>query len=224
MRIVAVIPAYNEENRVHAAVADVARFVDAVIVIDDGSSDNTVSEAEKAGAYVLIHPVNRGQGAAIQTGTDYALDVLDADIIVHFDADGQMSGEDIKSIIQPIIEGSADVVLGSRFLGLKSNMPFGRLITNRLSWLFTLLVSGIKVTDAHNGFRAFGRHAAEEIRITLNRMAHASEILDQIKVRKLRYVERPVSIKYSSETLAKGQSFFNGFTVLKDYFKAKFLG
>ncbi|MCH8049296.1 glycosyltransferase family 2 protein [Patescibacteria group bacterium] len=222
MKTVAVIPAYNEERRISASIKDVRKFVDEVVVVDDGSRDQTAQQALLAGACVLPHIINRGQGAALETGTQYALEILDADIVVHFDADGQMSGEDIPRIVEPIIRGEADVVLGSRFLGLQSNMPFTRLLTLHLALLFTILVSGIRVTDTHNGFRALSRQAAQEIRITMNRMAHASEILDLIKVKKLRFVERPVTIRYSQETLQKGMSFFSGFSVLKDYFKGKF--
>ncbi len=222
MKIVAVIPAYNEERRVAAAIADAARFVDAVVVVDDCSSDETANVVLEAGAYLLQHVINRGQGAALQTGTEFALESLAADVVVHFDADGQMQGEDIAIMVEPIRKGEAEVVLGSRFLGTKSNMPRGRWLTLRAGLLFTALVSGIKVTDTHNGFRALSKTAAVEIKISIDRMAHASEILDLIKAKKLKFVERPVNIRYSEETLAKGQSFSGAFTVLKDFFKSKF--
>lgn len=222
MRVVAVIPAYNEESRVAEAIADAALFVDEVVVVDDCSLDNTHLVASSAGVHVLRHIVNRGQGAALQTGTEYALSRLSADIIVHFDADGQMTGEDIETMIEPIKTGEADVVLGSRNLGQTINMPFSRRLMKRGALWFTFAVSGIRVTDTHTGFRAFSRHAAENIRITLDRMAHPSEILDLIKVKKLRFVERPVTIRYSEETLAKGMSNFDAIIVVKDYFIGKF--
>ncbi|MBU1126615.1 glycosyltransferase family 2 protein [Patescibacteria group bacterium] len=222
MKIVAIIPAYNEEERVAAAIADAARFVDDVVVVDDCSKDRTGEAAFESGAYLLQHVINRGQGAALQTGTEFALEYLGADIVIHFDADGQMCGEDIEAVTEPIIKGEASVVLGSRFLGARSNMPLGRWLTLRCGLLFTAMVSGIKVTDTHNGFRALSRNAAQDIKITIDRMAHASEILDLIKAKKLVYVERPVKIRYSEETLAKGQSFFGAFIVIKDFFKAKF--
>jgi len=222
MKTVAVIPAYNEEKRLAAAVKDAAKFVDAVVVIDDCSRDRTAQIALSAGAYVLPHLINRGQGAALQTGTEFALQKLSADIVVHFDADGQMMGEDIPNMIKPIADGKFDVVLGSRFKGKKSNMPFSRKITIRLALLFTILMSGMRLSDTHNGFRALSREAASKIKIKMNRMAHASEILDLIQAKKLRYTEVPVKIKYTEDTLDKGQSFFSGFAILKDYFKGKF--
>lgn len=223
MKIVAVIPAYNEEKRIRNSAEDAGCFTDAVVVVDDCSQDSTGEVALNAGAYVLRHEINRGQGAALQTGTDYALQILEADIIVHFDADGQMQGSDIPKMVQPIINNEADIVLGSRFLGAQSNMPFSRRATLWLALLFTRLVSGIKLSDTHNGFRVLSKYAARNIKISLDRMAHASEILDLIKLKNLRFVERPVTIKYTAETLAKGQSFTSGFVVLKDFIKSKFI-
>jgi polyprenyl-phospho-N-acetylgalactosaminyl synthase len=225
MNIVAVIPAYNEEGRIEHAVRDAAQFVSSVIVVDDCSKDATQEKALAVGARVLRHMINRGQGAALQTGMHCALHELDADIIVHFDADGQMQGKDIPAMVDPIIHSNAEVSLGSRFLGKESNMPFvRRWLTLKPAIIFTKLISGIKVSDTHNGFRALSRKAAKKVNIKLDRMAHASEILDQIKMHNLTYTEVPVEILYSQETLAKGQSFSSGFTILKDFFKNKFFG
>jgi len=222
MKTVAVIPAYNEQGRIGAAVADAALFCDAVVVVDDCSKDASGVEAQEAGAFVLRHEINRGQGAALQTGTDYALHALHADIIVHFDADGQMQGKDIPEMVKPIENDEADIVLGSRFLGEKANMPLSRRLILKAGIIFTMVLSGIRVSDTHNGFRALSRKAAEVMRITLDRMAHASEILDLIKVRDLRYAEVPVKIHYSEETLEKGQSSLGALTIVKDILKGKF--
>lgn len=223
MKTVAVIPAYNEESRIEGAVRDAARFVDAVVVVDDCSRDRTFGRAFAAGAHVLRHIINRGQGAALQTATDYAIEKLDAEIIVHFDADGQMMAEEIPMMTEPIRKGEADVVLGSRFLGKKANMPFSRRLTLAAGLIFTRLLSGIKTTDTHNGFRALSREAVKKVRITLDRMAHASEILDLVQIHKLRYVERPVTIKYTEETLKKGQSSMGMFVIAKDFIEKRFL-
>lgn len=225
MRIVGVIPACNEGPRVAAAVADAKRFVDHIVVVDDCSSDETGLIAKHAGAIVLRHVINRGQGAALQTGTDYAVTILVADVVVHFDADGQMRGDEIPMMVAPIVSGEADVVLGSRFLGKDAlNMPIIRKIMIKLGALFTVVLSGIRVTDTHNGFRALSRKAATEIRISLDRMAHASEILDLVKAKRLRYVERPVTITYSVETLRKGQSTVKALMTAKDIIKKKLVG
>lgn len=225
MKVVAIIPAYNEEARIRYAVRDAFPFVDDVVVVDDCSRDRCGEIAHETGAHVLRHIVNRGQGAALQTGTEYALNELGADIVVHFDGDGQMKGEEIPKMVEEVMAGRADVVLGSRFLGSASNMPFVRKwLTLKPALLFTILISGISLTDTHNGFRALSAEAARKMTITIDRMAHASQILDLIKVHKLRYKECPVTIRYTDETLQKGQSFSGGFIVLKDFFKNRFFG
>ena len=161
-----------------------------------------------AGAWVARHVINCGQGAALQTGIDFALR-HGAKVIVTFDADGQHSYDEIPNVIAPVEAGEADVALGSRFLGKTIDMPKMRKWVLKAGILFTRVVSRIKVTDVHNGFRAFSRDAAQRIRITQNRMAHASEILDQIRNAGLRFKEVPVTIRYSAETMAKGQSSWN---------------
>lgn len=223
MNVVAVIPAYNEENRIRAAIRDAQVFVSHVVVVDDCSRDSTGAFAMEEGAHVLRHVVNRGQGAAIQTGVDFALRELLADIVVHFDGDGQMQGKDIPLMLQHMTTGDIDIVLGSRFLGKESEMPRSRWFTLKAALLFTRVVSGINVTDPHCGFRVLSRAACERIRFSQDRMAHASEIHDLIKSNKLAFVSHPVEIRYTDETLEKGMTFWSGFTVLKDYFKNKFL-
>lgn len=225
MIVVAIIPAYNEAPRIEKAILDATPHVNHIIVIDDCSTDDTSIIAKNAGAVVLRHIINRGQGASLQTGMDYALKALHADVIVHFDADGQMRGDEIPSMIAPIISGDADVVLGSRFLGAPAkNMPIIRKTLIRLGTLFTMLLSGIRVTDTHNGFRAFSKHAALKMHISLDRMAHASEIIDLVKAKRLKFVERPVTITYSAETLHKGQSTIKALLTAKDILKKKVVG
>lgn len=222
MRTVVIIPAYNETSRIQAVIRDVLAYVPRVVVVDDCSCDDTGDRAREAGAIVLKHLINRGQGAALQTATDYALHQLGAEVIVHFDADGQMQASDINRLVAPIVRGEADIVLGSRFLGTRAeNMPLFRRIMLRAGVLFIAIVSGLKITDSQNGFRALSRTAALELRITLDRIAHASEILDLIKVRSLRYQEQPVTIRYSSETLQKSPSNWKALDIVKDLLKKK---
>ncbi len=226
MVIVAVIPAYNKTAFVTlAAIIDAKKYVDHVVVIDDCSTDDTSSMNPMEGVTILHHVINRGQGAALQTGTEYALRKLGADVIVHFDADGQMQGREIPMMIKPIIDGTHDIVIGSRFLGREAmNMPVFRKIMIKLGTIFTIALSGIKVTDTHNGFRALSKYAASEIKISLDRMAHASEIIDLIKTKRLRYIEQPVTILYTDETLKKGQSTLHALLTVKDIMKKKIFG
>jgi glycosyltransferase involved in cell wall biosynthesis len=200
-----VIPAYNEEQRVGETVESLAAHRGRIIVVDDGSLDQTAEVARRAGAIVLRHAINRGQGAALQTGIDFALR-RGAEVIVTFDADGQHDPADVEKVAAPVLAGEVDVVLGSRFLGRTEGIPLGRRLLLKAAIVFTRLVSWIAVTDAHNGLRALSRRAAQAIRITQDRMAHASEILDEIRRHRLRFREVPVTVRYTAETLRKGQS------------------
>jgi glycosyltransferase involved in cell wall biosynthesis len=210
-----VIPAYNEEKTITQVIHDVQQYTRQIIVVDDGSVDNTVALAQKEGVVVLRHIVNRGQGAAIKTGIDFAL-IYGADIIVTFDSDGQHIGSDIPRVIQPILDGKVDVVIGSRFLDKKSNVPFKRKIVLKLAILFTWMVNGIKLTDAHNGLRAFSRRAAQKINIKQDRMAHASEIIREIGKHKLSFQEIPVTIRYTDYSMQKGQKALDSLKIVFD--------
>lgn len=208
-----VIAAYNEERRLGNVLAGLLPNYDQIVVVDDGSRDRTVSIVEKFPVWLLQHPINRGQGAALQTGIDFALQ-QGATMIVTFDADGQHCVEDIPKLLEPLATGRAEIVLGSRFLGDTIGMPTSRWLVLKAGVLFTRVFSQIALTDTHNGLRAFSRLAAERIRITQDRMAHASEIIDQIARQELPYCEVPVTIRYHAETLAKGQSSWNAFKIV----------
>lgn len=207
-----VIAAYNESPRLGRTLRALRSLPHNVVVVDDGSQDDTRAVALEHDVWVLRHPVNCGQGAALQTGIEFALQ-KGANFIVTFDADGQHRVEDVERILEPVRSGQVDVALGSRFLGRTEDMPWTRWVVLKLAVLFTRLVSRICVTDAHNGLRALSRHAAQRIRIVQDRMAHASEILDRIQEQKLRFCEVPVTIRYFPESLRKGQSSWNALRI-----------
>jgi len=212
-----VIAAYNEQPRLGDTLARLlATGCANVVVVDDGSKDDTVAVALRHPVWVLRHLLNLGQGAALQTGIAFALK-NHAEYIVTFGADGQHDPTEIDRVLAPVAAGEADVALGSRFLGTTVAMPFARKLVLKGGILFTRLASNIRVTDTHNGFRAFTRAAAEKLRITQNRMAHASELLDRIREHHLRYVEVPVTIRYSADTTAKGQSSWNAVRIVFDF-------
>jgi len=215
-RIFIVVPAYNEAAAVYAVVEELRRSHPNVIVVDDGSRDSTAEEARRAGAIVLRHVLNRGQGAALQTGIDYGLQ-RGGEAIVTFDADGQHRVEDIDRLLEALENSGADLAIGSRFLDLQSNVPAGRRLLLRLATQFMRLTSGVPLTDAHNGLRALRRTAAGKIRITLDGMAHASEIVDQIRRHNLKVAEVPVVIRYSEYSMGKGQSGLAAFRIAFDY-------
>ncbi len=216
MKTLILIPAYNEGKMIGKVIEDVKGqgFKD-IIVVDDGSTDETFEEAKKKGAIVLRHIVNLGQGAALETGMEYARR-KNAEIVVSFDADGQFLAKEIKEIIKPIINGQADIVLGSRFLGKTINMPLLKKIILKFGIFFTDIFSDIKLTDTHNGFRAFSKKALKKISINQSQMAHASDIIDQIKKNNLRYKEIPVTVIYNNYSLGKGQKITNSIRILTD--------
>jgi glycosyltransferase involved in cell wall biosynthesis len=220
MKVVAVIPAFNEEKTIFEVVSNVKKYVDEVIVVDDGSNDNTLFCAKNGGAITCSHFINRGQGAALETGKQLALS-RNADIIVHYDADGQFLPEEIRVMVEPIINGEADVVLGTRFL--KSNIPLGKKFFLQGAILLSKFTSGLNLTDTHNGFRALSSFAAEKIIIEHNKMAHASEILDKIGRLKLRFREIPVTLKYFSGSTRKGQRLPDYFRILFDLFLGRLM-
>ncbi|GAB4138520.1 MAG: glycosyltransferase family 2 protein [Thermogutta sp.] len=199
-----VVPAYNEGPRIARTLENLLRTASSVVVVDDGSADNTAEIALQYPVWVLRHPVNLGQGAAIQTGITFALR-QGAEYVATFDADGQHDPTDLVSMLDELRRAGADYVLGSRFLGKAEGIPLSRKLMLKAAVWYTRIMSGIRVTDTHNGIRMMTRRGAERIHITMNRMEHASEILDQIARSRLRFLEVPVTIRYSEASLAKGQ-------------------
>lgn len=218
-----IIAAYKEEKKIGSVLSSLQKNgYQNSIVVDDGSSDATATVAENAGAIVLQHIVNRGQGAALQTGLDFAVQ-QDAEIIVTFDADGQHQPEEIPQLVAPLLAGEVEACLGSRFLEKDSNVPWHRKLLLKGGALLMWLFYGIAVTDSHNGFRAFSRGAAQKLHITADRMEHASEILEQIAKQNISYKEIPVTITYTDYSLQKGQSSFAALNILWNMIKNKVL-
>lgn len=211
-KIIVVIPAYNEQSAIRKVVSEVSHYADLVAVVDDGSRDGTQAEIKKTKAVLLKHHKNLGQGAALRTGFEYSKREH-ADIVVTFDGDGQFMASDIPAILSPVLRGQAEISLGSRFLGKTIGIPFSKLVTLKLGILFTLLYSGIKLTDTHNGFRAISRRALEDIEITRNRMAHASEIIDQIVKKRINFAEVPVTVTYTNSKEKRGQGIFDSIKI-----------
>jgi glycosyltransferase involved in cell wall biosynthesis len=210
-----IVPAFNEAAVIGRVVADLVWQRRNVVVIDDGSTDDTGRNAAAAGATVVTHPINLGQGAALQTGIQFAL-LQGADTIVTFDADGQHRSADIDGLIAALRANDADFALGSRFLGGSVAMPASRRLLLIAATWFTRATTGMKISDTHNGLRAMTRRGASRIVLRQNRMAHASELLDQIAHTGLRYVEVPVTIEYSRYSLAKGQRLADSLRILVD--------
>jgi glycosyltransferase involved in cell wall biosynthesis len=216
LRALVVIPAKNEASTIARTVADVAAAGWPVIVVDDGSDDGTGELARRAGATVLRHTLNLGQGAALQTGISWACSA-GADYVVTFDADGQHDAADIRPLVEALLAG-ADVALGSRFLGRTEGATFGRRLVLRASVFVSNRISGTSLTDAHCGLRAFTAEAARGLRITQNGMAHASQILSHIHKAGLRAAEVPVTVRYTDYSRHKGQGAIQALRILFDLF------
>jgi polyprenyl-phospho-N-acetylgalactosaminyl synthase len=207
MKVFIVIAAYNEGKSIVKVINGLQKAdYHNIVVVDDGSKDDTSTIALNAGAIVLRHVVNRGQGAALKTGIDYSLR-NDADLIVTFDADGQHRVEDLKAMIAPVKNGKCDITLGSRFLK-PVEMPFIRRLTLKIAVLVVWFFYGAKMTDAHNGFRVMNRKAAKLINITSDRMEHASQIVEEIHKKKINFKEVPVTILYTDYSIQHGHGGF----------------
>ncbi|NJC22914.1 glycosyltransferase involved in cell wall biosynthesis [Arthrobacter pigmenti] len=213
-----VIPMYNECTVVGDVISGLLPTFPNVVCIDDGSADGSQKIAREAGAVVVQHPINLGQGAALQTGIEFALQDPATDSIVTFDADGQHRVDDAFAMVQRLRSGEAEIVLGSRFLDSRTKIAPLKKLVLKTAALQSKLSTGLDLTDAHNGLRAIGRDVATQIDLTQNRMAHASELIHQLAVLNPRWVEHPVEIIYTDYSKAKGQSLLNSVNILAELF------
>jgi glycosyltransferase involved in cell wall biosynthesis len=208
-----VVPAFNEEQTIQEVVLGLRRLCPNVIVVNDCSTDATAVLARAAGAGLVSHPINLGQGAALQTGITFALQ-KGASHLVTFDADLQHRPDDIPTLLDALANSGADFALGSRFIGSATDIDTSRRLLLKAAVLFTRFTTGLKITDTHNGLRAMTRRGASTLQIRQNRMAHASEILQQIAKSGLPYVEVPVIVRYTNYSKAKGQTLSNSLSIV----------
>jgi glycosyltransferase involved in cell wall biosynthesis len=209
-----VVPLFNEAKVIGDVVRSARAVFPHVVCVDDGSSDDSAAEAARAGAVVVRHPVNLGQGAALQTGFDYALTDPGMRWVVTFDADGQHQIDDVVAMLDLARAESLDVVFGSRFLDDRTEAGFAKKLVLQTAVAYTNLTTKTRLTDAHNGLRLISRDVVTRLDITQNRMAHASELVAQIGALKVRYAESPVHILYTDYSRAKGQSLWNAVNIL----------
>lgn len=213
-----VIPMYNEGTVVGDVVRSLQPTFEHIVCIDDGSTDDSADAAAAAGAVVVKHPINLGQGAALQTGIEYALQDPELGCIVTFDADGQHRVVDALEMSERVLSDEADIVLGSRFLDDRTQLSSMKRLVLKTAALQSKLSTGLDLTDAHNGLRAFNSYVAKNMGLTQNRMAHASELINRIAEIKPRYVEHPVEIIYTDYSKTKGQSLLNAVNILVELF------
>jgi len=209
-----VIPLFNEGSVIADVVSGARESFANIVVVDDGSSDGGADAAEAAGAVVVRHPVNLGQGAALQTGFAYACSVPSMRWVVTFDSDGQHQVDDVLVMLDKARTEDLQVVFGSRFLDDRTKAGLAKRAVLRMAVGYTNLTTGTRLTDAHNGLRVIRRETVERLDITQNRMAHASELVAQIGEMKVPYGESPVHILYTDYSKAKGQSLWNSVNIL----------
>lgn len=216
-----VIPAYNEAAVIASVIDEIRRAgYQNILVVDDGSTDTTFLIAKNSGVVAVRHEINRGKGAATKTGIE-ATKSFGADIIITMDGDGQHDPEDIRKLVNPIRNGKAEVVLGSRLIH-PEGMPWYKIVHNRIGNLITWWLFGLHVTDSQSGFRAYSRHAAELINTRYDRYEYESEVIREIYVYRLRHVEVPVAVRYTEYSMNKSakQNLANGIkTVYKMFLK-----
>ena len=208
MKTVAIIPALNEAQKIAAVVLSAKKFVDIVLVVNDGSTDDTVQVAKNAGALVITHCQNCGTGAATMTGIEAAR-LLDATYIVLLDGDGQHNADEIPLVLEPLKKNQADIVLANRF-GQKNVIPFIRRVFNAIGNMLTFVVAMRFVPDSQCGFKAFGPKVIRDIDLKMSGFEFCTEIITESVQHKWRMLHVPISVTYSKYTMAKGQSFSAG--------------
>ncbi|WP_167097161.1 glycosyltransferase family 2 protein [Mycobacterium sp. DL592] len=214
-----IVPAFNEAKVIGDVITDLRQTFAHVVCVDDGSRDDTAEIALRAGAHVVRHPVNLGQGAAIQTGVEYARRQPGAAVFVTFDADGQHRVKDVLAMIERLSRGDVDVVVGTRFSGstVSHTPPLKKLILRTAAWL-SPSSHRLGLTDAHNGLRVFNKTVADNLNLTMSGMSHASEFVQLIVENNWRVAEEPVEILYTEYSMSKGQPLLNGVNIVFDGF------
>jgi glycosyltransferase involved in cell wall biosynthesis len=216
-----VVPAFNEAGVIGDVIADLRSVFPNVVCVDDGSADDTGDIALRAGAHLLRHPVNLGQGAAIQTGVEYARSRPGAQVFATFDADGQHRVSDVLTMIDQLTAEAADIVIGTRFGAGVSRPPLlKRVVLQTAAWL-SPRGRRLGLTDTNNGLRVFNKTVADRLDITMNGMSHATEFIMLIDENHWRVVEQPVEVLYTEYSSAKGQPLLNGVNIIVDGFLRK---
>jgi polyprenyl-phospho-N-acetylgalactosaminyl synthase len=215
-----VVPAYNEAAVIGEVIADLRSVFDHVVCVDDGSQDDTGAVALRAGAHLVSHPVNLGQGAAIQTGIEYARSQPGAEVFVTFDADGQHRVKDVMRMIDKLTAEDVDIVIGTRFAdqGVHSEVPVLKRIVLRTAVWLSPRSRRLNLSDAHNGLRVFNRKVAGGLDIAMSGMGHATEIIALVDENNWRVTEEPVEILYTDYSKSKGQPLVNGVNIVFDVF------
>lgn len=219
-----IIPCFNEGTVIGDVIRHARETFPNIVAVNDGSSDNSAEEIHKAGAHLVNHPVNLGQGAAIQTGVEYARSQPGAQYFVTFDADGQHQVKDVVAMLDRLRNEDVDIIVGTRFGRPRKEddqVPWIKRLVLKTVVLLSPRTRKLGLTDAHNGLRVFNKKVADELNIRMNGMSHASEFVAQMDERGWRVSEQPVDILYTEYSMSKGQSLINGVNILADGFIAR---
>jgi polyprenyl-phospho-N-acetylgalactosaminyl synthase len=213
-----VVPAFNEAGVIGDVIADVRSVFTNVVCVDDGSEDDTGDIARRAGAHLVRHPVNLGQGAAIQTGVDYARRQPGAQVFATFDADGQHRVKDLVTMIERLDAGGVDVVIGTRFGPGVTRPPLLKRVVLQTAARLSPRGRRLGLTDTNNGLRVFNKTVADGLDITMSGMSHATEFIMLIDENRWRVAEEPVEVLYTEYSQSKGQPLLNGVNIIFDGF------
>ena len=211
-----VVPVYNEAQVIGDVVRNALQTFPNIVCVDDGSRDGSAEAIRASGAHLVSHPVNLGQGAALQTGIEYARQQPGAEYFVTFDADGQHQVADVLRMLERLRAEPVDIIVGTRFKGDDSHIPLIKRIVLKTVVAISPRLRKLKLSDAHNGLRVFNKTVADQMTITLNGMGHASEIVEMIARKNWRVTEEQVEILYTEYSMSKGQSLINGVNILFD--------
>lgn len=212
-----IVPCYNEGPVIQQVLENARATFPNIVAVNDGSADNSAAAIRAAGAHLVNHPVNLGQGAAIQTGVEYARAQPGAQYFVTFDADGQHQVKDVVRMVERLRTEPVDIIVGTRFAGQEeTQVPWIKRVVLKTVVVLSPRTRRLGLSDAHNGLRAFNKRVADEMNIRMNGMSHASEIVTMIDQRGWRVAEEPVDILYTEYSMSKGQSLINGVNILAD--------
>jgi glycosyltransferase involved in cell wall biosynthesis len=211
-----VVPVYNEGPVVAEVINEALQVFPNIVCVDDGSKDDSAEQIRKTGAHLVRHPVNLGQGAAIQTGVEYARAQPDAAYFATFDSDGQHLVSDVEKMVQRLRDEPLDILVGTRFHGKTDHIPFIKRLVLKTVVALSPRLRKLHLSDAHNGLRVFNKKVADDMNITLNGMGHASQIVEMIVHERWRVAEEQVTIQYTEYSMAKGQSLINGVNIMFD--------
>ncbi|MDR7330851.1 glycosyltransferase family 2 protein [Corynebacterium guangdongense] len=214
-----VVPCFNEGSVIQDVLSNARQTFPNIVAVNDGSADDSAERIHAAGAHLINHPVNLGQGAAIQTGIEYAREQPGAQYFVTFDADGQHQVKDVVTMIERLRTEPVDIIVGTRFAkGHQENsqVPWIKRLVLKTVVLLSPTTRRLGLSDAHNGLRVFNKRVADEMDIRMNGMSHASEIVNKISEKGWRVTEHPVDILYTEYSMSKGQSLINGVNILAD--------